>query len=551
MAAGRCLVLLALVIGSVVAKQPSFFETFESGWKGRWIHSDDDKYTGKFQVDTPDNLEDEALKVPEKAKHYGLTTRLQEAVDPAKGLVLQYELKLSEGLTCGGAYLKFLTETEGFEPAQLKDDTPYTIMFGPDKCGSTNKVHFIIRHKSPFGEIEEKHLETPPLVNLDKDTHVYTAVLNPEDNTYAILIDGEEKKAGSLFEDFKPAFNPPEEIDDPEDSKPDDWVDEAKISDPEASKPEDWDEDAPREVEDEDSEKPEGWLDDEPLEIDDPEAEQPDDWDEEEDGEWEPPKITNPACETAPGCGEWKRPTKPNPNYKGKWSAPLIDNPAYKGVWKPRKIPNPKYFNDDKPLSNIGKVGGIALEIWTMDEGYYFDNVLVSNDADTAAQYREKYWKPKHDKEEEVNAAKKAEEDASADKEEETTSAAAGNAISRVLDTLFEQPGLSLLKPYAQTLLDNAKASLITAAIIAGIPALLLPLLLFWLLSGSKKPAAKQAPAKKPAPKKSNAAAKKTDAVTVAEAVPVVEETVVTEEIIEEAEDAPVAVASTRRRRAA
>lgn len=70
------------------------------------------------------------------------------------------------------------------------------------------------------------------------------------------------------------------------------------------------------------------------------------------------------------------------------------------GVWKPRKIPNPKYFNDDKPLENIGKVGGIALEIWTMDEGYYFDNVLVSNDADTAAQYREKYWKPKHDKEE-------------------------------------------------------------------------------------------------------------------------------------------------------
>lgn len=88
----------------------------------------------------------------------------------------------------------------------------------------------------------------------------------------------------------------------------------------------------------------------------------------------------------------------------------------------------------------------------------------------------------------EVNAAKKAEEEATTDKEE-TTSAGAGNAISRVLDTLFEQPGLSLLKPYAQTLLDNAKASLITAAIIAGIPALLLPLLLWWLLSGSRKPA--------------------------------------------------------------
>ena len=45
---------------------------------------------------------------------------------------------------------------------------------------------------------------------------------------YAVLIDGEEKKAGSLFEDFKPSINPPKEIDDPEDTKPEDWIDEAK-----------------------------------------------------------------------------------------------------------------------------------------------------------------------------------------------------------------------------------------------------------------------------------------------------------------------------------
>lgn len=41
-----------------------------------------------------------------------------------------------------------------------------------------------------------------------------------------MLIDGVSKKSGSLFEDFNPPFNPPEEIDDPSDSKPDDWVDE-------------------------------------------------------------------------------------------------------------------------------------------------------------------------------------------------------------------------------------------------------------------------------------------------------------------------------------
>ena len=31
-----------------------------------------------------------------------------------------------------------------------------------------------------------------------------------------------------MFEDFEPSFNPPEEIDDPEDKKPEDWIDAAK-----------------------------------------------------------------------------------------------------------------------------------------------------------------------------------------------------------------------------------------------------------------------------------------------------------------------------------
>ena len=45
-----------------------------------------------------------------------------------------------------------------------------------------------------------------------------------------MLVDGAERKGGSLFEDFEPAFNPPEEVDDPEDSKPDTWVDTPKCA---------------------------------------------------------------------------------------------------------------------------------------------------------------------------------------------------------------------------------------------------------------------------------------------------------------------------------
>lgn len=81
--------------------------------------------------------------MPDKAKHYGISSLLPSAVDPAQDLVLQFELKLTNGLTCGGAYIKFVTADDAFTPAGLKDDTPYSVMFGPDKCGETNKVRTV------------------------------------------------------------------------------------------------------------------------------------------------------------------------------------------------------------------------------------------------------------------------------------------------------------------------------------------------------------------------------------------------------------------------
>eukprot|EP00961_Rhodomonas_salina_P075294 1010220-Rhodomonas_salina.1 len=41
----------------------------------------------------------------------------------------------------------------------------------------------------------------------------------------------------SLLKDLDPPINPEKEIDDPEDKKPADWVDEAEIDDPDATKP--------------------------------------------------------------------------------------------------------------------------------------------------------------------------------------------------------------------------------------------------------------------------------------------------------------------------
>lgn len=69
------------------------------------------------------------------------------------------------------------------------------------------------------------------------------------------------------------------------------------------------------------------------------------------------------------------------------------------GPWAPKKIANPDYFLDESPLANLGSIGGVAIEIWTMDEGYLFSNVLIANDAAEAEQKRTSLWAPKKEAE--------------------------------------------------------------------------------------------------------------------------------------------------------
>lgn len=318
-----------------------------------------------------------------------------------------------DGLECGGAYMKLLRDNKALQQDEFSNASPYVIMFGPDKCGSTNKVHFIVNHKNPkTGEYEEKHLNTPPTASISKVSNLYTLIVH-SNNTYVIKKNGNVAKEGSMLEDFTPAFNPPKEIDDEKDSKPEDWVDEAKIADPEATKPEDWDEDAPFEIVDEDATMPEDWLENEPLTVPDPEAVKPEDWDDEEDGDWIPPTIPNPKGDSASGLGPWSKPMIKNPAYKGKWSAPLIDNPAYKGVWAPRKIKNPAYYEDKHP-SNLEPMGAIGFEIWTMQSDITFDNIYIGHSIADAEKFAEETWAEKHPHEELAELADKPKPDTKA-----------------------------------------------------------------------------------------------------------------------------------------
>ncbi|KAF9900425.1 hypothetical protein EC991_007341 [Linnemannia zychae] len=412
-----------------------FLEQFANNWSERWTASEATKesnsegevfsYVGQWSVEEPTVYpglkNDLGLVAKSAATHHAISASLPEVIDnKGKTLVVQYEVKAQDGLECGGAYMKLLTESpEGIKFKEFSNDTPYTIMFGPDRCGATDKVHFIFRHKNPItGVYEEKHLQSAPLSKLNKRTTLYTLIVKP-DQTFDIKINGESAASGSLLENFQPSVNPAKEIDDPTDSKPADWVEIAQIADPKATKPADWDEDAPARILDENATKPADWLEDELAEIPDPEAVKPEDWDDEEDGDWVPVSVPNPKCEKN-GCGKWVRPYISNPAYKGKWSAPMIDNPEYKGVWAPRRIPNPAFFEDLSP-ANFEKIGAVGFEIWTMQKDILFDNIYIGHSIADAESLAAETWEIKHKAEKEqedlANPAPEADKDTSKDDE--------------------------------------------------------------------------------------------------------------------------------------
>nr|XP_042909470.1 calnexin [Parasteatoda tepidariorum]XP_042909471.1 calnexin [Parasteatoda tepidariorum] len=284
------------------------------------------KYDGKWSVEEAEKNGlngDFGLVLKSKARHHAISSRLEKPfLFDNKPFILQYEVRFQNGQECGGAYLKLLSQDPNMDLRKFHDKTPYTLMFGPDKCGNDHKLHFIFRHRNPKnGSFEEKHWKrtanVPKLDDVfkDKKPHLFTLIINP-DSKFEVLVDKQSIQKGSLLEDFNPPVNPEAEIDDPNDSKPSDWDEREKISDPTATKPDDWDEEAPRQIVDPDAKKPDGWLDDEPELLPDPKAEKPMDWDDEMDGEWEAPLITNPKCEKV-GCGKWKAPMIDNPKYKG------------------------------------------------------------------------------------------------------------------------------------------------------------------------------------------------------------------------------------------
>ena len=151
------------------------------------------------------------LRRQSKGRHHAIAVPLQIPFDfSISPFIVQYEVKFETNQECGGAYIKFLSQTDlkinlvrrvtravsdthCFSDFQryLTDKTPYTIMFGPDMCGTEHKFHLILRYRHPkTGRISEhqakKTSESLSGYFTDKKTHLYK--LGEDDRFMRLLL---------------------------------------------------------------------------------------------------------------------------------------------------------------------------------------------------------------------------------------------------------------------------------------------------------------------------------------------------------------------------
>ncbi|GMT09211.1 hypothetical protein PFISCL1PPCAC_508 [Pristionchus fissidentatus] len=351
--------LVTLALAATVAAEVYFKETF-----------DGECFLGEAMgaVQAQGGLRRVQAVRRQDAKFYSRAAKFDKDFSNAgKPVVVQYTVKHEQGIDCGGGYVKVMAADANLE--DFHGETPYNLMFGPDICGPTKKVHVIFSYKGK-NHLIKKDIRCKD----DVLTHLYTLILNP-DNTYEVQIDGEKVESGDLESDW-------------------DMLPAKTIKDPDAKKPEDWDE---REyIDDEADEKPADW--EQPEHIADKDAKKPDDWDDEMDGEWEPPMIDNPE-------------------YKGEWKPKQIKNPAYKGKWIHPDIDNPEYTPDDK-LYLYESWGAIGFDLWQVKAGTIFSNVIVTDSIEEAKEHAAERFEPLREAEKEKKEAADKEEAAKIEAEE-------------------------------------------------------------------------------------------------------------------------------------
>merc|ERR1712007_322238 len=168
----------------------------------------------------------------EDSKFFGISASFDSFTNEGKELIFQYQAKYEKDIECGGGYVKIgpkIADAKAFG-----DPTEYNIMFGSDKCGYTKRTHLIFNYK---GKNVLKKSDLAYKQEGEGTSHLYRLTVKP-DNTAIVEIDETEIYTGSMKEDWE--LLKPKEIPDPDDKKPEDWVESSMMDDPEDSKPSDW-----------------------------------------------------------------------------------------------------------------------------------------------------------------------------------------------------------------------------------------------------------------------------------------------------------------------
>ena len=135
-------------------------------------------------------------------------------------------MNFQEGLSCGGAYVKLLVDSPDLVshvtscdphvmscdlPQKLfNDKSPYSIMFGPDKCGMSSKVrnllciihtiHFIYTHTHTH---THAHMHTHTCTRTRTQVHMIVQFKNPVTGKIEEKHSKQSSESMAFFDDKK------------------------------------------------------------------------------------------------------------------------------------------------------------------------------------------------------------------------------------------------------------------------------------------------------------------------------------------------------------
>mmetsp|Transcript_126597 Transcript_126597/g.219455 ORF Transcript_126597/g.219455 Transcript_126597/m.219455 type:complete len:428 (+) Transcript_126597:123-1406(+) len=352
MTAVRWCALVASLPLTLVVGKAYFSEDFDGeAWKKKWVFSrwrKQDHTHGNWSVKNEGTF---------PHKNYGLFTmqadipQFYTAVAPiepftneGKDLVVQFSVQRTRDTVCADMYMTLGPPLRN--PKRFGRHSPYYIKFGPHKCGGYDAktlLEFTYKNKTRG---KKHHIGW---VQVNEKPYIYRFILRPgPPPEVEVQVNGRQQFIGPYKENWE--LLEPENIDDKEDVKPADWIDDDIMDDTR-------------------DRKPRNWVD--VKRVPDPELEKPPGWDDDEDGEW--------------------KPLKPNPEYLGEWRPKKIQNPNYKGQWKPKTMPNPEFYDDDAVYVH-DEIGYVGFNLFQQRGGVFFDNIYIGDSEDEAEDMLKEYW---------------------------------------------------------------------------------------------------------------------------------------------------------------